>query len=80
MKIKFKTSIAGLDFVYGGGEVIDLPTADAQYWIREGYATEFKEDKKPGAQRPLEVQEVKKVDTRPVAKKATAKKPVTKKK
>ena len=66
--------------MYGGGEVIDLPTADAQYWVRIGYADSVDEDKKPGAQRPLEVQQVKKVDTRPVQKKTTAKRTVTNKK
>ena len=63
MKVRFKESIAGKDFVFGAGEV-DLPSAEAEYWISKGIAVEVKEEKKP-VQRPLKVQEVK-AKTRPV--------------
>ncbi len=65
MKIRFNTSLAGKNFVYGAGEVIDLPTTVAKDWIGQGLAEEIQEEKKP-IQRPLKVQEVKKTMRRPV--------------
>ena len=63
MKVRFKETIAGMDFVFGAGEV-DLPLAEAEYWISKGIAEKVKEEKEP-VQRPLKVQEVK-AKTRPI--------------
>lgn len=65
MKIKFKTSVAGLNLHYTGGGVYDLPSNDASYWVREGLAEFVNEDEI----RPLIVQEIKKPSKRPVVKK-----------
>lgn len=73
MKVKFLTAVAGKDFVYNSGEVISLPAAEAEEYIRLGRAEEVKEKKKP-VQKPVTVQEVKKAATRPVTRKATTKK------
>ena len=64
MKVRFLTSLGGKDFVYGGGEVLDLPTADAKYWIEQGLAEAVEEKPK---QRPVRVTKVK-AETRPVKK------------
>lgn len=70
MRVKFNQSVAGIDFVYGAGEVIDLPTSDANYFIRTGYAEKAVEDEKPpAAKRPLKAEKARAVKTRPVKKK-----------
>lgn len=71
MKVKFNESVAGVDFVYGAGEVKDLPASEAKYWIKTGYAEEYavKETNEPKAVRPLGVEKAKVVRTRPVKKK-----------
>lgn len=42
MKIRFKIGTAGYDgkdsFVYWGGQVVDLPSVEAERWIRAGLA------------------------------------------
>ena len=59
MKVKFRTSVAGYDngerFVFGGGEVINLPVSEALYWIREGLAdkTDEEGEEELEAKRPL---------------------------
>ena len=68
MKVKFTDSIAGVDFVYGAGEVKDLPASEAGYYVRTGYAVfvEDEEAEPPKAKRPLKP---KAVHTRPVNRK-----------
>ena len=61
MRIKFKDTQAGHSFVYHGGEVYNLPSTDALYWIRYGRA-ELVDDL---PERPI-VQEVKRKKARPV--------------
>ena len=38
MKIIFKEAVAGVDFVYMQGEIVDMPAADAKQWINAGIA------------------------------------------
>lgn len=62
MRVRFLTSLAGKGFVFGSGEVVDLPTPDAKYYIKIGYAEKVE---KPPAPKKVKTQEVKAV-TRPV--------------
>jgi len=62
IKIEITKAFSGRGFAYGKGEVVDLPTSEALYWIGEGLAKKFVESK------PVTVNEVKAV-TRPVQKK-----------
>ena len=64
MKIKFLIPVVGKGFVYGDGKVYDLPTAEAEYWIKEGNAQAVKGEP---VQRPLIVQQIK-TTKRPVKK------------
>ena len=57
----------GKDFVYGDGKVYDLPTSEAKYWIKEGYAQAHIVRKEP-VQRPLKIQQIKGTSKRPVKK------------
>ena len=68
MKVKFKQSVAGVDFVFGAGEVKDLPASEAAHFIRVGYAdaVDEKDEEPPKAKRPLKA---KAVHTRPVNRK-----------
>lgn len=66
MLVKFKTSVAGTNLHYSGGKTYDLPSVDANYWIREGLAELVEEQEEV---RPLIVQEIKKPRKRPVSKK-----------
>jgi len=45
--------LAGKGFAYGAGEVLNLPSSEAEYYIREGLATKEFEDETPEAKRPL---------------------------
>jgi hypothetical protein len=38
MQIKFTQGLAGLDFVYAKGQVIDLPASEAKSFIEAGVA------------------------------------------
>lgn len=67
MKIRILKSFATKRKAYGSGEVVDLPAADAKYFVREGLAEIVKEEKKP-VQKPVKVQQVKKTEKRPVTK------------
>ena len=71
MKVLFKKAVSGRGFAFGKGKVIDLPTAEAEYWIREGIAQVYVEP----VQQPLKTQEVK-ATRQPVK---TTKRPVKKK-
>jgi hypothetical protein len=72
MKVKFRTSIAGRDFCYGAGEVLNLPNSEAESFIRAGIAVKDTEEETIVAKRPLipevkkEKKPTKKVQTRPV--------------
>jgi hypothetical protein len=69
MKIKFKTSVAGLNLHYTGGGVYDLSSNDATYWVREGLAEFVNEENEESEEiRPLVIQDVKKPRKRPVKK------------
>lgn len=46
MKVKIKTSLAGLDFSYVEGDEPDLPDAIAQQWVSAGVAELLVEEKK----------------------------------
>ena len=72
MKVKFLTSIAGIDFAYGGGDVINLPTAEAEYYIRVGKAEKCTDDITIEAKKPI----VQKVTANKPATKKTQKRPV----
>lgn len=63
--------MAGIDFAYGGGEIVDLPAAEAKQLIRMGRAEAVKQVKPK--QKPVTVQEVK-AETRPVTRKRSIKK------
>ena len=68
MKVKILVSMAGKDFVYQAGAVLDLPPGEADEYIRLGRAEEIKEEVKP-KQKPVKIGEVK-AETRPIRKRA----------
>ncbi len=64
MKVKILVGRAGSDFVWQQGAVLDLPPADAQFYIDRGEAELVEEPE----QRKVTVQRVKKATKRPVIK------------
>jgi len=53
MEIKITVSIAGADFSYSPGQIVDMPAARAKKWIKRGHAVavnvkKLKEPKKGG--------------------------------
>ncbi len=71
MKVKFKESLGGIGFVYGAGQIVDLPAHEAKDWIGQGLAEEVQEEEKP-QQRPVTIGEVK-AETRPIRRTAKRK-------
>lgn len=55
MEVLFKKTVSGRGFTYSGGKVYDLPTPEAEYWIKEGKAQVHKEP----VQKPLITPKVK---------------------
>tara|TARA_B100000686_G_C16726469_1_gene938100 strand:+ start:484 stop:693 length:210 start_codon:yes stop_codon:yes gene_type:complete len=41
MKVKILVSIAGAEFSYRAGEIVDMPTDTAKAWIEGGNAEKF---------------------------------------
>lgn len=51
MKVKILVSVAGLEFSYGPGDVVDIPKDRAEEFIRIGYATPIEIKRKPATKR-----------------------------
>jgi regulator of replication initiation timing len=43
MKVRFKTSIAGMNFAYRRGQIVDAKARLARAWIKSGVAEEIAE-------------------------------------
>lgn len=41
-KVKIVISLAGLDFSYGSGEIVELPDKQADDWVKAGLAVYIK--------------------------------------
>ena len=61
------------------GEILDVNTDRANYWIRCKVAEEVKEEVKEAPKDVEEEHKTEKVDDAPIEKKAVVKKPITKK-